>query len=102
MYAKKLEEEIRQIDAKDIDSDIKTIFKYNQNASPASVYANDGIQIIENNIDLYKQTIDLIRSAKKQISCITFIIKDSVFFSTFCAELIKKAKQGVKVAFIYD
>ena len=102
MYVKKLEEEIKKTDVSDIDSNIKTIFKFNEHASPASVYANNRIEIIENNIDLYKHTIELIRSAKKQISIITFIIKDSVFFSTVCAELIKKAKQGVKIAFIYD
>ena len=102
LYLKKTEERTRKVEIKNIDSNLKTIFQYNQNTSYSSVYTNNTIEVIENNVDLYKHTVELIRSAKKTITCITFIIKDSVFFSTFCAELIKKAKAGVDIAFIYD
>ena len=102
MFLDKTEKMMKKIDVNEIDSNIRTIFKYNEKASPASICTNNEIEILDSNTDLYKKSIELIRSAKKHINVITFIIKDSVFFSTFCAELIKKAKEGVKVAMIYD
>jgi phosphatidylserine/phosphatidylglycerophosphate/cardiolipin synthase-like enzyme len=51
---------------------------------------------------LLAETIRLIRVAKEFIHCNTYIIRDSVFFRIFTAELIKKAKSGVKVRFLYD
>ena len=102
LYLKKYEDEKRQIDAKDVNSRIRNIYMYNEKASATSVFMNNGMEIIEDNADLYKKTIDLIRSAKKQINIITFILKDSVYFRTVCAELIKKSKEGIKVALIYD
>jgi cardiolipin synthase len=85
-----------------LNSQKNNIFSYGYTTSLRPVYKNNNIEIIKNNADLYSQTIELIRSAKKTIHIQMYLIKDGFFLRTVFAELIKKAKQKVKIRFLYD
>lgn len=79
-----------------------SVFSYGYITSLRPVYQGNEITIIANNTDLYEQTINLIRSAKKFIHIQVYMINDGFFLRTLCAELIRKAKQNIKIRFIYD
>jgi cardiolipin synthase len=51
---------------------------------------------------MFKEYINLVKSAKKFIHISTYICCDGVFFYVLANELIKKAKAGVKVRFLID
>jgi cardiolipin synthase len=66
------------------------------------VYKNSSIEMIEDNICFFREYINLIRSAKKEINISTYILNEGVFMTCVFNELIKKAKSGVIVRLIYD
>jgi cardiolipin synthase len=98
------------VDIKDVEESKKIIknetkwnaYKLNFNTMHSPIYTDTKIDIIKNNNDILKQYIDLVRSAKETIYIQTYVIKKSVFFYTLANEMAKKAKQGVKVYFVYD
>lgn len=51
---------------------------------------------------MYEETINLIRSAKKNILIQYYIIGDSVFLKSLVNELLIKAKEGVNIYLLYD
>lgn len=79
-----------------------SIFWYGYISALRPVYKDNNFTIIPNNQDLYEQTINLIRSAKKIIHIQIYMINDGFYLRTVFAELIKKARQGIKIRFLYD
>lgn len=84
------------------DINYRQIFRYGYNCETRPVYQNNDIQVIENQSHLFRESIKLIRSAKLFIHLQYYIISDSVWMRTIANELIKKARTGVRVRFIYD
>jgi cardiolipin synthase len=78
------------------------IFRYNYNNELKPIYLNNTIYAIDDNTAVLEHTVRLIRLAKEFIHFETFIIHDGFFFRIVMTELIKKAKEGVKVRFLYD
>lgn len=85
-----------------IDCDERHMFSYCFNVQKRPVYENNQIRIVSNQKNLFSESINLIRSAKKFIHLQYYIISDSVWLRTIANELIKKVRQGVVVRFIYD
>ena len=83
-------------------SEIQQIVQYGYNISHRPIYFQNAVKIINPQPDFYKETISLIREAKKTICMQFYIYADSVFFKTVISEIVKKAKDGVKVYIIYD
>jgi len=78
-----------------------TIFEYNYNTLEAPIYSNNQITPIVANTEI-ENFVNEIRKAKKFIILQAFLISESVFLNTICYELIKKAKEGIKVWLMYD
>ncbi len=78
------------------------IFAYNLSLSYSPVYINNKIEIIQHLPKMYDISIELIRKAKKTIYIQTYIINDGIWLRTIATELIKKAKEGVSIFFMYD
>ncbi len=78
------------------------IFNFAKNNSFRPIYRNNKIQVIDSNPDLYKTSIQLIRSAKKTIHIQMYIVRQGFWLKCIMSELIKKAKSGIKIRFIYD
>jgi cardiolipin synthase len=85
-----------------IENTQRSIFMYGYMTSLRPIYKNNDISIIEKDADLYYEMIKLIRSAKKNIHIQMYLMHDGFFLRTFFAELILKAKEGVKIRFLYD
>ncbi|GHU31783.1 hypothetical protein FACS1894166_03870 [Bacilli bacterium] len=77
-------------------------FKYSFYTAFKPVYQNNGITILKSNTEIYEQYINLIRSAKTFIHFETYLIRDGFFLRTIFCELMRKARAGVKVRFLYD
>lgn len=75
------------------------LYTYNFEGNP--IYENNEINII-NQEDLYKESIDLIRSAKEFIHINFYIISDCYWYFLIMNELVKKAKEGIKIRLLYD
>ena len=84
------------------DDDLKKISNFFKNTWDVDYSNNNNIKLIEDNFDLYKKSIDLIRSAEKSIIVQYYIISKDDWFNTFANELIKKSKQGVQIYFLVD
>ncbi len=82
--------------------DLKKLSSFFKNTWDIDYSSNNNIKLIEDNYDLYKKSIDLIRSAKKSIIVQYYIISNDEWFNTFTNELIKKSKQGVEIYFLVD
>ncbi len=79
------------------------LFAYGYNNMLKPVTKDNQIKVIEDNTQLFEESIKLIRSAKEFINVQSFIFKYKGFWTRiFLAELIKKANEGVKVRVIYD
>lgn len=79
------------------------LFAYGHNNMKKPVTKDNQIKVIEDNTQLFEESIKLIRSAKEFINVQSFIFKYSGFWTRiFFAELIKKANEGIKVRVIYD
>ncbi len=78
------------------------IFAFAKNNSFRPIYKNNRIKVIEYNNDLYKQSIELIKSAKSTIHIQMYILRDGFWLKSIVNELIKKSRDGVKVRLIYD
>lgn len=76
-------------------------FLFIYNYSNSAIYENNNIEIIEQS-DMFKTTIEYIRKAKEFIHLQYYIISDSAWFYFIIDELVKKAKEGVKVRFMFD
>lgn len=75
------------------------VFAYNFNKSP--IYKNNQYTFIEQN-QLMETSIDLIKSAKEFIHIHYYIISDCFWFDEISKALIEKAKENVKIRFMYD
>jgi cardiolipin synthase len=84
------------------DTAATNIFKYSFVSQKAAITNRNSTEIIEENQDLYSTYMDAIRQAKHFIHFRTYIIRDGMFLFSLASELIKKAKEGVKVRFMYD
>ncbi|MGL4950663.1 MAG: phospholipase D-like domain-containing protein [Mycoplasma sp.] len=60
------------------------------------------IQNITNVSETYRLTVDYIRSAKKCIFLNYYILSDGIWLKTIINELVKQARKGVKIYFMYD
>lgn len=78
------------------------IIRYNLVTNLCPISEDNNIKVIADNLDLYKNSIKLIRGAKKFIHIQTYIINDGIWIRTIATELIKKVKEGVKVRILYD
>lgn len=107
-YLKNLESYLKTEDyslSKDIVNNHKYgwLFAYGYNNMQKPVYKDNSIKLIENNSELFEESIKLIRSAKEFINIQSFIFKYKGFWTRlFFAELVKKANQGVKIRILYD
>ncbi len=84
------------------DEDLTKWSTFFKNAWDVNYSSNNYIKLIEDNFDLYQNTIELIRSAKKIIIVQYYIISDGEWFNTVANELIKKAKEGVEIYVLID
>lgn len=84
------------------DKNIEKIFKYNLVASNSAIYENNEIHKVEFGTDLFATTVELIRSAKSTIFFQTYIFKDCLWSRILATELVKKAREGVSIKFMYD
>lgn len=84
------------------NNQLPSIYHYNLSAGLSPVYQHNEINIIPHLVDLYDTSINLIRSAKKSIYIITYILDDGFWLRTIAAELVKKVQAGVKVYLLYD
>lgn len=66
------------------------------------VYKYNNIESLESNMDLYEQSIMLIRKAQHHIHLQMYILADGFWLRTIVTELTKKARSGVKIRIIYD
>ena len=82
--------------------EISNIFAYNYSVLKSPIYINNSIKIIDDNINFLKETISLIRSAKRLIVLETYIFRDSVTARIIITELLKKRKEGVEIFVLYD
>jgi cardiolipin synthase len=83
-------------------TDPNSVFAHCRTTSLKPIYKNNDLQIINPNNNLYSECIKLIRSAKTFIHIQMYLIHDGFFSRTIFAELISKAKQGIKIRFLYD
>jgi len=84
-----------------LEKNNSTIFEYNYTTIESPLYRNNSFTMVEKANDL-ENYIELIRSAKKFIILQNFLIAEGIFFNTIAIELIKKAKEGVKIWLLYD
>lgn len=77
--------------------DFKFIYNYSSNA----IYENNNIRIIDQS-DMFDETIKLIEQAEEFIHLQYYIISDSAWFKFLIEALVKKAKQGIKIRFMFD
>lgn len=75
------------------------LYTYNLEGNP--IYENNKVQMISQE-DLYKESVKLIRSAKEFIHIQFYIISDCVWYFLLMNELVKKAKEGIKIKLMYD
>ncbi|WP_027123689.1 cardiolipin synthase [Mycoplasmoides pirum] len=83
------------------NSEYNQFFNYAFTLQNRPIYSGNEFELINSN-NLYKKSIELIRSAKKFIHLQYYIVADGVWFRTIANELIKQAKKGIKIRFIYD
>lgn len=76
-------------------------FNFGFNYLGAPIYQNNKIDILEQS-DLVQESIKLIQNAKEFIHIQFYIISDCLWFYLLIKELILKAKEGVKIRFMYD
>jgi cardiolipin synthase len=86
----------------DKNDDESNLLKYSFYVAFKPVYQNNDINILQSNTEIYEEYIKAIRSAKSFIHFETYLIRDGFFMRTVFCELIKKAKAGIKVRFLYD
>ncbi|MDR0341390.1 MAG: phosphatidylserine/phosphatidylglycerophosphate/cardiolipin synthase family protein [Mycoplasmataceae bacterium] len=79
-----------------------TIFSYALHMQHSPIYKNNTIDLIDNNVLLLKHMLKLIREAEHHIHISTYIIHNGIMFDILANELIKKAKEGVKIRIMYD
>jgi cardiolipin synthase len=84
------------------DTESSNLFKYSYRNELKPIYKHNRIEILSSNTKSYSEIIRLIRSAKDFIHMETYILHDGFFLRTVLAELILKAKSGVKVRLLYD
>ena len=72
----------------------------NSERSPFTL--NNDIEIFVNGVDKFDKMLKDIASAKEFIHLEYFIVKDSIIGRRLSEALIKKAREGVNVRFIYD
>ncbi|WP_169735592.1 phospholipase D-like domain-containing protein [Mycoplasmoides alvi] len=84
-----------------INSYYQNLFNYAYSLEKRPIYENNKIEIIDST-KLYSESIRLIREAKKFIHIQYYIISDGIWLRSIANELIKQAKKGIKVRFIYD
>ncbi len=77
------------------------VFQFIYNYSNSPIYENNKIDIIDQS-DLFKTTMEYIKKAKEFIHLQYYIISDSAWFYFLIDELVKKAKDGVKIRFMFD
>jgi len=83
--------------------DTNGLYKYSTNSLPnMPVSTKNYTKIIKNNSDILEKYIELIESAKSTILLQTYLFSKGLFFNMIVNSLIKKAKEGVKVIFMYD
>ncbi len=75
---------------------------YTMNVNNSPVYNENNIEFVPDTIDLYKRSIEVIRSAKKIIYLQYYIIGDGFWLRTIFNELSKKIDEGVEVFLMYD
>lgn len=74
----------------------------NENSDNSFILPNSEIKLLNNGENLYPLMLDEIRKAKKHIHIEYYIYEDDVIGNQLKDLLIKKAKEGVEVRFIYD
>jgi len=77
-------------------------FVYSLNSQKRPIYYNNKFELVEDNTLFFEKYIELIRSAKKSILLSTYTIQKGFFLNAVINELINKAKQKVKIKFLYD
>ncbi|WP_027119582.1 cardiolipin synthase [[Mycoplasma] testudinis] len=81
---------------------LKQIFYFGVNSQRRPVYCNNEVFVVQNQKNLYHESLKLIEKAKHFIHLQYYIISDGVWLRSIANALIEKVKQGVKVRFIYD
>lgn len=76
-------------------------FQFIYNYSNSAIYEKNIIEIIDQS-DLFEKSLEYIRKAKEFIHLQYYIISDSAWFYFLIDELIKKAREGVKIRFMFD
>ncbi len=89
-------------DDENIDSRAISIISLLLNGGSFPFIKNNKIDLYKDGNEKFDNLIEDIRSAKSYIHLEYFIIKDSEIGKKIKTELIKKAKQGVKIRIIYD
>jgi cardiolipin synthase len=84
------------------NTESSNLFSYSYRNELKPIYHRNHVEAIPSNTKSYSEVIRLIRSAKDFIHMETYILRDGFFLRTLIAELILKAKSGVKVRFLYD
>lgn len=76
-------------------------FEFIYNYSNSAIYDKNVVEIIDQS-DIFEKSLTLIRNAKEFIHLQYYIISDSAWFYFLIDELIKKAKEGIKIRFMFD
>ncbi len=79
----------------------RKIFNYAYALQSRPVYFGNEFTLVAQR-ELFSQSIRLIRGAKRFIHLQYYILSDSVWFRAVANELIKQARNGIKVRLIYD
>ena len=75
----------------------------NSKMNKKDIYRNNEVVIIDDSTLILDQLVKLIRMAKHTINLQSFIFRSQSFFTKIIfLELIKKAKEGVKIKILYD
>lgn len=77
-------------------------FTYTLNTSSRPVYKNSYFELILSGVDFMEKAVETIRKAKKTIDLQYYIVRKGTFFTIIVNELIKKAREGIKIRFLYD
>lgn len=101
-YKKYLKYYDSNFDINDQNDTFDMIAKYIHGVRSSCVFCNNKIDVIKDNIDFYKNMIDLIDSAKKTIVLCYYVIDDGQFWSSIKNHLIAKANSGVKIFILFD
>lgn len=78
------------------------IARYLEHGAKSTFTGDNSVEIFTDAADMYQSLINDIRGAKSTINMMYFIYRSDTIGNAVIDELVKKAKSGVEVRFLYD